>query len=253
MCPNLRCTLIALVLLAIFGLQTGADVHGNSISFTHLQPNSSESVLLSDLISGEVPGLVVGDKLFDGFTYQFTGDMPTGSLINVSGIEVEGHFGIRFQGGFKDLFDLGNQSSNSLIEFDVHVADPKQYLISDVHLDGNPSLSQPADSVLNAFAAVVETVSGPFGSLELRIQSDLNGLTNTAWIDPLPWPVERLHVSKDIQLFSIIENEIGTRATISRIDQTFSQIQVEIPEPTTLCLFGFAVICSVCSRRREQT
>ena len=248
-----RSILFTLAIIIASGSWPGLSAHATTISYAQLQPNSGESVLLSDLLElGQYEGVVVGDKIFDGFMYQFVGDMPTPSLINVSGIEIDGNLGIRFHGAFKDLFDPGNQSSDSLINFDVHVANPQQYLISDVHLGGNPSLSQPAENVLNAFAEIVETITGSFGSLELRIQSDLNGVVNPAWIDPLPWPVDRLHVSKDIQLFSIIEDGVGTRATISQIDQTFSQVVVGVPEPTTICLSGFAAICMVFGRRRKQ-
>ena len=197
-------------------------------------PNTDGSVVLADLISGQVEGITVGDKNFDNFSYAFTVDMPIPANVNVIGIiDGDGNYGLRFQGGFKDLFDPGNESSDSLIGFDVSVANARTHLISDVHLFGNPSLS--ATGSLNAFAEVVETISGAFGNAQLRIQNDLNGLINAAWIDPLPSPVSKLHVVKDIQLFSTE----GVRATISFVDQTFSQ--VVIPEPSSMALLGIAV------------
>ena len=239
------CFLVAYSVLPLTSIQAG-----ELTAYRELIPNSNDFFELIDLLpGGEYPGIIVGDKIFSGFMYQFTGDMPTSDLINITGIQVDGHYGIRIQGGFKDLFDPGNQSSDALLNFDVRVMDPQRYLISGVHLSGNPSLSQPPENVLNAFAEVVETVSGSFGSLELRTQSDLNGPSVPAWIDPLPWPVETLHVSKDIQLFSSIENDIATRATISQIDQTFSQIPVEVPEPMGILLSGFAALVTLSSRR----
>ncbi|MEX2168693.1 MAG: PEP-CTERM sorting domain-containing protein [Pirellulales bacterium] len=192
-------------------------------------PDTDGSVVLADLISGEVEGITVGDKHFDNFSYFSTVDMPIAANVNVIGIiDADGNYGLRFQGGFKDLFDPGGESSDSLIGFDVSVANPQTHLISDVHLFGNPSLS--GSGSLNAFAEVVETISGAFGDAQLRIQNDLNGLINAAWIDPLPFPVATLHVIKDIQLFSTD----GVRATISFVDQTFSQ--VVIPEPSSMAL-----------------
>ena len=209
-------------------------------AFINLTPQGSDtssvnSVPLSQLVSGgNSEGISVGDKNFDNFSYFSTVDMPIAANVNVIGIiDGDGNYGLRFQGGFKDLFDPGNESSDSLIGFDVSVADPRTHLISDVHLFGNPALS--ADGSLNAFAEVVETISGAFGNAQLRIQNDLNGLINAAWIDPLPSPVSTLHVVKDIQLFSTD----GVRATISFVDQTFSQ--TVIPEPSSMALLGIAV------------
>ena len=216
--------------------------------YVQLEPNNSnQSVRLSDLVDGIIPGVTVGDKIFDAFSYTPIGDVPVDENVNVLGIQIDGHYGIRFQGGFKDLFDDGNESSDALIGFDVAVSDPEEFLISDVHLAGNPSLSLPGVSQ-NAFAEVVETVFGSFGSAQLRIQEDLNGLVGTAWIDPLPWPVEKLRVTKDIQLLSID----GVRASLSFVDQTFSQVPVIIPEPSTLglaLLMGMGVL-NTRSRRR---
>jgi len=213
-----------------------------------LNPNdSNDSVLLSDLINGDVVGVTVGDKIFDGFSYTSIGDVPSAGNVNVLGIMIDGNYGLRFQGGFKDLFDDENESSDALIGFDVAVANPEEYLISDVHLAGNPSLSLQGASQ-NAFAEVVETVFGDFGSVQLRIQEDLNGLIGTAWVDPLPWPVEKLRITKDIQLLSIE----GVRASLSFVDQTFSQVSVVVPEPTSMgliLLMGMGISCTRYHRR----
>ena len=211
----------------------------------HLVPGDPNDVVtLGELVSGAIEGIVVGDKIFTEFTYLATGDMPSADNINVAGLFVHENYGVRFQGGFKDLFDDGNESSDALIEFRVSVANPSLRLISDVHLSGDPSLSG-SDS-LNAFAEVVESFPGTFDNLQLRIQNDLNGLIGADWIDPLPMPVESLRVSKDIQLLSIE----GVRASISRIDQTFSQ--TVIPEPSTILLAVFAVVTSGIGRARRQ-
>lgn len=240
----LKYLVVCCVGVVAFAICAGT-AQANLLNYAHLQPNDpNDSVVLSDLLNGEFPGIVVGDKKFTNFTYMTTGDMPDGSMVNVTGLFVGGNYGVRFQGGFKDLFDNSNESSDALIEFTVSVVDPSRYLISDVHLSGDPSLS--ASGSLNAFAEVVESFPGDFDNLQLRIQNDLNGLIGAAEIDPLPIPVESLRVSKDIQLLSIER----VRASISRIDQTFSQI--EVPEPTTTLLFVVAVMASATVRRRRS-
>src|SRR5262249_13038699 len=106
--------------------------------------NSTTSVKLSDLVSGEVMGISVGDKQFTGFNYSPIGDMPTGANVNVFGFkDPDGNWGITFSSNtFMDL--PGGGPSDALIRYVVQV-DPASvqqgWRISDAHMFlGAPSV-----------------------------------------------------------------------------------------------------------------
>ncbi len=192
-----------------------------------------DAVLLSDLIGNSQP-LVVGDKEFTDFSYVRSGDMPSSAGVNVVPIQdMMGNFGIRFQGGFNDL--PGGDPSDALITYTVSVAPGVDRLISDVHLAGNPSVAN--DGV--GFAGVVETFLPVFPDLQLQIFSD-TGLGQVDWAF-LDTPVASLPVQKDI----LLNAGTSSGATISFIDQTFSQV----PEPGTLVLL-LGCLAGLTFRRR---
>jgi hypothetical protein len=172
------------------------------------------SFSLDDLIA-EDGSITVGDKLFDQFGYLSTGDMPDASGVNVvPTTDAGGNFGLRFQGGFLDLFD-----------------DNPRFLISDVHLAGNPAIIGPEGQE-----------SGLIGVQETFLPDDLTSLAifdiepgSTVQLvdwDFLTTPVKTLHVQKDIIAFA---DAAGSAATLSFVDQTFSQVAA-VPEPSTISL-----------------
>jgi hypothetical protein len=200
-------------------------------------------VVLSTLV---VPGatIVVGDKTFGGFTYTITGDMPPAPLVNVIPITDDaGNFGIRFQGAFIDTTGIVG-GSDALITYNVTAG--ANHLISDAHLEGNPTRLGTLGSM-----SVVETFLpvGAQGQNTMKIYDDQNFPTpklidNTVFATP----VKSLNVQKDILgLAKVNPNspEGAQTVTLSFVDQTFSQII--IPEPTTVALlfvgtFGFVLI-----------
>jgi hypothetical protein len=191
-------------------------------------------VVLSTLLdSGSVQ---VGDKLFDQFSYSATGDMPSSSGVNVIEIvDGDGNFGIRFQGGFVDLF--GGGPSDALITYRVTATDPL-FLISDVRLSGNPAVIGP-EGEESGLIGVVETflLDDPF--IELVIFDIKPGSTQLVDGAFLTGPLRTLHVQKNILAFANVE---GNAATLSFVDQTFSQVAVPEPSTISLLILGLAAM-----------
>jgi hypothetical protein len=199
------------------------------------------SATLSSLLVPETT-LVVGDKTFSNFGYLFGGDMPPPTSVNVTGIiDNDGNYGIRFQGAFMDLpSTLGG--SDALITYDVEAGE--NFLISDAHVQGNPNVLGPIGSM-----SVTETFLplGAGGEYTMEIYDDENSnsaqLVDVTFFTP---PTKKLNVQKDILGLALPG---GGSATMSMVDQTFSQIQ--IPEPATpMLLFGTAL--AIGSRRRRR-
>lgn len=201
-------------------------------------------VTLQDLLAPNASYLV-GDKLFEDFTYAYTNDMPSPANINVLPIlDSFGNYGIRFQGGFLDL--PGGGASDALITFNVTATDPT-LLISDAHLAANVALQGPG------LAAVTETFLPLFNDVSLLVYDAPGG---TLLTDEVVFnvPVRTLPVQKDILLFAM--GSWPNFATMSFVDQTFSQVpdpnQNEIPEPASLALMslGSLFLGAIYMRRR---
>ena len=191
-----------------------------------------DAVLLSDLVSGEIDSITVGDKEFSEFGYQRTGDMPGAEGVNVVPIvDDDGNYGVQFQGAFIDLASSAG-GSDALITYTVRVTDPRR-LISDAHLQGNPNLLGETGSI-----SVTETFL-PLGvndEFTMSIFDDESiptpKLADVTYFSP--W-VKELKVQKDILAIATqAATTSATSATLSWVDQTFSQ--VDVPEPATVAL-----------------
>lgn len=182
---------------------------------------ATPTVTLQSLLGGGT--LLVGDKLFSNFQYTATGTMPTAANVNVTGITLNGNFGIEIQGAFHDLNGTG---SDALLTYTVHVTNPN-FEISDAHIQGNPTVVGGTGSM-----SVVETFL-PLTNRMTIYDNVLSSSTSTQLSDSTLFSptVSTLTVQKDILATS------GTGlASLSLIDQTYSQVQV--PEPGTLALLG---------------
>ncbi|MBW2447279.1 MAG: PEP-CTERM sorting domain-containing protein [Deltaproteobacteria bacterium] len=180
----------------------------------------------------------VADKLFTNFTYFSTGDMPSAVGVNVIPItDVDGNYGLRFQGAFVDLASSPG-GSDALITYDVEIVDGYfddglNYFIVDAHIMGNPTLLSGFGSI-----SVVDTFLPQFGP-EARMtifDDEIAGTKFVDWVD-FDVPVKKLSVQKDILAIALLEDSEPGAATLSFVDQTYSQI----PEPTTLILFGLGL------------
>ena len=248
---------VAAIAAVAVTLVFASSADAGTVPYQELQ--IGESVVLSEvLVNGAIPGLIVGDKMFDNFIYSFGGDMPEPDNVNITAIRTDGNYGIRFQGPFVDL--PGNGLSDAAITFEVAVtpeAIERGWRISDAHLFGSGfgdfSLAGPG-----AFISVDEnfignrpraTENGADAGMSVFASNSGTGGTNgedSVVFDNL---YTRLKVQKDIVAFSTEEGQLPARMTI--IDQTFSQ-QV-IPEPTTMVLLGMGMTAIAVARRRNES
>ena len=213
-------------------------------------PVCAEPISLAYLIDnyGSPEGsILVGDKLFDNFSYDTTGeDMPSASNVNISSWEdAAGNFGIQIQGAFLDLYD--EDASDAVLGYRVTATDPNK-LISDAHIQGNPS-SWAGTALGDAIIEVVEIFSpeAPNSQIQIVAISDKNGSQAQLFEDVyFDTPQRSLTVTKDILAYA---KDPYTKASISVIYQSFSQ--VEVPEPTgvVFLLSGLVLLC--CRVRRS--
>jgi hypothetical protein len=230
---NFRAALLMIAPLLVAGLAWTNTSHAGPIG---------PSVLLSSLLQ-QGASLTAGDKTFTNFTYTFTGDMPGSANVNVVPWQDDlGNFGIRIQGGFIDL-PSSQGASDALITYTVTAGDG--WLISDAHLAGNPNLLGPTGSI-----SVTETFLplGQNDEFTMTIYDD-EGNPVPKLMDEVVFatPTKSLNVQKDI--LAIVPTT-GSSATMSFVDQTFSQIRV--PEPATVGMLILAGIGSVGWRRRRS-
>ncbi|MCA9260627.1 MAG: PEP-CTERM sorting domain-containing protein [Planctomycetales bacterium] len=219
--------------------------------YVTLAPNSLDTVSLADLVLGNIDGVIVGDKIFDAFNYSATNNMPAADKVNVLGItDGDGNLGIRFQGAFQDLPDVGTQiSSDAGITFEVTISPDyvnQGWIITDAHLFGSGVGTDGAGS----FIAVDESFTGN-DPVTVETMTVYDSRLNQGGIQLEDWAFfepgyTKLRVQKDI-IARASENAIlPARMTI--IDQTFSQTQV--PEPAAFGLLGLG-LCSMATRRRR--
>jgi hypothetical protein len=239
----------ALMAVAAIALAIAAPV---SAALVNLTPqggavNSNTGVNLNDLLTGAEMGIIVGDKIFTGFSYSALGDMPPANDVQVLGFrDPQGNWGVSFHGSFRDL--PGGTDSDALIRFMVEV-DPQFFnqgwRITDAHLflggvgvgdesyfivDESFSLSGINDT-LNVFQSTL----GPGTTAQLSDQ---------VFFDP---GLQKLFVTKDINAFAANNSGLPARATV--IDQSFSQTL--IPEPATIALAGLSMLAAVATCRRR--
>ena len=196
-----------------------------SSAATIILPNPNPTTLDTLLAPGAT--YQVGDKLFTDFTYHITGTMPDATGVNVLPIQdMDGNFGIRLQGGFVDL--PGGGSSDAVVTFNVTALNRTQ-LIIDAHLAANVALLGPG------LASVTETFLPLFPTMSLLVYDTPGAILLTDSVD-FGTPVRTLPVQKDIILFSAADAGQAGFASLSFVDQTFSQIA----EPSTISLIGLA-------------
>ncbi len=218
--------LFALALVALPGSASATTIIGSGVG-------------LDTLLGGG--SVQVGDKLFESFTYNFTGDMPDAAGVNVIPIiDSMGNYGIRFQGAFVDLASTVG-GSDALVSFQVTATAPG-FVISEAHLAGNPTLLGTSGSI-----SVTETFDFD-PNLRIIIFDDESGGTQSTDSAIVP-NLETIAVTKDILAIAVGQAGQST-VTMSFIDQTFAQI----PEPgTLLLLLGSGLPVLAIFRRRSTS
>lgn len=208
--------------------------------------NSINSVPLATLQNDPSGGIVVGDKIFTGFSYSRIGDMPLPTDINVLGFkDPDGNWGVSFHGTFVDL--PGGSFSDALIRFAVEVSPQAQaqgWKISDAHLflGGVGAGDESFFTVDESFLGKNETLNAYYSTIGPGVNSQLSDGTI------FTTPVTKLFVTKDIFASAAAGGFLPARATV--IDQSFSQTQ--IPEPATMALAGLGGLAVVALRRRHS-
>jgi hypothetical protein len=196
--------------------------------------NSNTGVSLNNLLTGQDMGIVVGDKIFTGFSYSALGDMPAATDVQVLGFrDPQGNWGISFHGSFRDL--PGGTDSDALIRFMVEV-DPaffnQGWRITDAHLFlGGVGVGD------ESYFIVDESFS-------------LSGINDTlnVYQSTLGPGLQKLFFTKDINAFAANNSGLPARATV--IDQSFSQTL--IPEPATLGLGCMSMLAMILVGRRRD-
>jgi hypothetical protein len=244
--PATRAVSTAFALAALLGFtMSTASAALIDLTPTGNAVNSVGSISLADLQNDPASGIIVGDKVFTGFSYSRIGDMPVASDVLVLGFkDPDGNWGVSFHGTFVDL--PGGSFSDALIRFMVEVdADAQEagWKISDAHLFlGGPGVGD------ESFFTVDESFLGKDETLNAYI-STIGPGTNSQLSDSTIFttPVTKLNVTKDIFASAAAGGFLPARATV--IDQSFSQTQ--IPEPMTMALAGMAGLAVVAIRRRR--
>ncbi|HYO25058.1 MAG TPA: PEP-CTERM sorting domain-containing protein [Lacipirellulaceae bacterium] len=206
----------------------------------------SSAVSLASLLADPTGSVTVGDKVFTGFGYSGTNDMPAAANVNVLGLkDADGNWGLRFQGAFQD--QPGDGASDAHISFMVEVpaAQAAQgWRITDAHLAINGAATGGDDSYFivdetlsngQALEAYVTTL-GPGNVLQSQLTDEV-----------IFAPVTKLNVVKDILAEAASGNFLPARGTV--IDQSFSQEL--IPEPTSITLLGLSGLAMVGVARRR--
>ncbi|RIK75873.1 MAG: hypothetical protein DCC67_14715 [Planctomycetota bacterium] len=241
-------TAVALTALVALGCLAVSPAAAALINLTPAtgSPNSVNSVTLSSLL-GSSDGIVVGDKIFTGFSYSRTGDMPLPDNVNVLGFrDPDGNWGVTFHGSFIDL--PSGAASDAFIRFMVEVDAASQaagWRISDAHLFMSGAGVGP-----NSFFAVDESFLGRNETLNTYI-STLSGpqqaqLHDSVVFDPR---TNKLTVTKDIFALASNGGFLPARATV--IDQSFSQER--IPEPAAMALATICAMGVVATARRRSS
>jgi hypothetical protein len=208
--------------------------------------NSINSVTLDSLQTGATMGIVVGDKIFTGFSYSKIGDMPDPSAINVLGFQdPDGNWGVSFHGTFVDL--PGGGGSDALIRFMVQVDQgpstaPNPRRISDAHLflGGVGAGDESFLTVDESFLGRNETLHTFYSTLGAGPTQQQ--LSDQTLITP---STTKLNVTKDIFAMAANGGFLPARATV--VDQSFSQT---VPEPATLVLAALSMVGLVAAGRK---
>ncbi|MBA3484642.1 MAG: PEP-CTERM sorting domain-containing protein [Pirellulales bacterium] len=213
---------------------------------------AGQSVTLDNLIAGDT--IVVGDKVFSGFSYSNNGDMPGPTGVSVVGTLVGNSVSLQFSGAFRDV--PGGGVSDAGLGFHVQVTDPLKF-ISRVRLAGTLT-TIGNDAEVHIDEGFSGLPPGPLGFPDMYIQRQIVAGVLSPFNqneDSVDFP--STHGVLGFKSFRVLKNIFadagdGTfnAARVTTFTQTFDQEQ--IPEPATMALAGMSALAMVgVSRRRS--
>lgn len=214
---------------------------------------AGQSVSLANLIAGDT--IVVGDKVFSGFSYAPSGDMPAAAAVQVIGKILGNSVELLFSGAFHDL--PGGSASNAGLGFNVTVTDPLMF-ITNVRLAGTlHTLGSDAQvAIKEGFSGLPPAIDPNFPDMYIMrhivggVPSPFNQTEDSVDFQQshgVPG-FQSLRVLKDI--FADAGSATFNQASVTTFTQTFDQI--EIPEPATMALAGLSGIALVVVARRRR-
>jgi len=242
---NVRNFVVAAVMS---GFLTVASVQAEPFEW---QLGESDSITIAELQSDYMSQILVGDKLFTFDDVQTVVDpggqqsltAPTASTIEVTGVFVEGNFGLRFNGGWSAAV---GQSINTTIRFSVE-ATASNFYITDAHLwmTGSGVIGDgQVNMIENIFANDPSQTSTPIRVADMAV-NDSDGFVVLS-DESIFAPLKKVWVVKDITVRDIESSEEPGVAHLSEFYQTFSQI----PEPASVALFALGGIAMLARRRQ---
>ena len=185
--------------------------------------NVSGAVSLSDLISSSGSVVVGGSLLFDQFSYSGTNESAPADRVLIDSVtDALGNYGIRVHGGFSD--SPGGGDSLALLNYRVSTIDPMSG-ISGALLAGNPA------AVGIGSYSVSETLSGVPTSLSI-FDIAPGGPTHLLDTMTLPSVLSSINVA-----LSLNGSSTAGGVTLSFLDQTFTQTDNVVPEPSSLVIW----------------
>ena len=226
--------MVASVLIGIVAVMSSAA----SATPIVAEVNGTASYTLAEInLAG---GIIVGDKLFDGFrvtTTKSSGAVaPEDGSISVSAVKVEGDYGLRFNGGWSAP---AGTISDSTIKFHVSVtpdAVARGWKIKDnslwisgygIHPTGNDFAVSVSENVYASDPDAGHTTPIANKFVYYKSNKDKRLFHHKDFA-----PVTEIWVVKDVIAYGGTGNT--GMAHLSEFYQTFSQI----PEPATIALLG---------------
>ncbi len=199
-------------------------------------------------------GIIVGDKLFDGFrvtTTKSTGAIaPDDGTISITAVKVGGDYGLRFNGGWSAP---AGTISDSTIKFHVSVlpdAVARGWQIKDNSLwISGYGVSSTSDGAAVSVSENVYTSDPDVGHTNPVANKFVyykNDNDNTLYDHKEFVPVTEVWIVKDVIAYG------GTGSTgvahMSEFYQTFSQV----PEPATIALLGLGSLVLVYRKKKAH-
>lgn len=235
-----------LVVLAMLTSLTAITQLGQAAIIPAGQP-----VSLAQLIAGDT--IVVGDKIFSGFSYGPTGQMPAASAVSVVGTLFGNSVGLQFSGAFRDL--PGGAPSDAGLGFNVQVTDPARF-ITKVSLAGTLT-TIGTDAEVHVDEGFSGLPPGGPGFPDMYIQRQIvGGVLSPFNQNEDSVTFQETHGVLGFQSFRVLKNIFadageGTfnAARITTFTQTFDQ---QVPEPATLMLAGMSALAVVAVGRRRD-